>query len=595
MKKEAGFNFSKFIFSVLFNTAVLLVALLVFVPFFEEIDDTQICMIAEGAFGKREWHLIYENFILGKLYVVLGQMFSQIRWHIVLQYAFIFIGYVFLVYVLSKHKRGLVASIVLVLASFYELYVSIQYTKTAAFVCVVGFVLIFESVRNSTDIRKAMESVLAGDNKKSLKESILLLAIAFFLIVYGSLLRPESFFIACVPTVSVGFLELLRTKNIKKYILLFIPLFAVVMLLKYTDSAVYSSDEAWSYFMKYNRSRMELNDYRYDILDFNKYSDKLNSLNVTENDALAILTYQYGDDTVFSYERFKEIREAFESKALNYSVFANLFENLVNEVGRSLSLVLGLVSVIIMLLASIITDRSKSSPGFIKDSTRKLISMLGIGVCCSAAIIYFQYSGRYSHRLIGALVIPTMVVCVYMIDSIYIKDNDSKIIFGGNKNDLNIPLTIVFSIILLAVNGHMYVKNIADYNDNVTETTQVLRELDEISHDKESLYVADTFTFQNVYKYQVFNTFEVGKLENFITCGSWYLNSPVTKPDTLKFGYENPYEALKSGADNVYLLDNLYPECKTLFLNEHYDNVYVAEKIDKRGGIDVYRVVKSED
>lgn len=595
MNKDNSFSTKKFIYSIVFNTVVLLATLIVFKPFFEEIDDTQICMIAEGAFGSREWHLIYSNFILGKLYVVLYTFFSSIRWHIVLQYAFVYVGYVMSVYVLSKHKRGTALSLLFVLSTFYEMYVSIQYTKTASFVCVVGFILIFEVVRNMTCLKNKNDSMFMTSNKIYKVENTLLIVFPIILIVYGSLLRKESFFIACVPTAAVGFLELSRTKNIKKYLILLVPVFAVVVLLSYADSYVYSTDDSWSYFMKYNRSRMELNDYRYDILDFTRYREELNKLDVTENDALAILTYQYGDDNVFSYERFKEIRDAFPRKDLNYSVFANLFENLVNETKKSYVLMLGLIGVILALIGTIVSDRSKSSPGFIKDSIRKLVSMIFMGSLCGAAIVYFQYSGRYSHRLFAALVIPTMAVCIYMMDSMYIKDNDSKIIFGGNKNDITLPLSIVLSIIVICLNGLLYMSNNNDFLSNSAEAIPMLREMDQMSKDEESLYIADTFTFQNVHKYVLFDTFKEGELDNFITCGSWYLNSPITKADTKKFGYENPFDALRSSADNVYLLDNANVACKTLFLNEHYDNVYVANEAGHRGGIDIYKVTVLEE
>ena len=590
MKRVSEFSIGKFIFSLLFNAAIIAVSILVFKPFFEEIDDTQICMIAEGAFGHREWHLIYSNVILGKLYELLGTMFPLIRWHVILQYAFIYIAYVFAVYVISKHKRGMFMAVCAVLASFYEMYVSIQYTKTAAFVCVVGFLLIFEAVRDATITTNKNDTFISQDDTKKKGEIVLFIVIAYILVIYGALLRPESFFIAAVPTVAAGFLELARTKNIKKYLSFFVPIFVLVIILKFADSYVYSMNTEWANFMKYNRARMELNDYRYDILDFTKYSEELNALDVSENDALAILTYQYGDDNVLSYERFKEIRDAFGRKEFGYKTFANLFENLLNELTRSYAMFAGMAGLILVLIASIVTDRSKSSPGYIKDSRRKLRAMFGIGICCAAAIIYFQYSGRYSHRLMGAIVIPTLFVVCYMVDSRYTKDNDSKIIFGGNKNDITMPAGIVLAIVLIGLSGILYITNINSYAKWYSENSEVLSEMKEFANDKDTLYVGDTFTFQNVHNFEVFNTFEEGSLDNFVTCGSWYLNSPITKPLTMKYGYENPFDAIISGNENVLLFDNNGVECKTLFLNEHYDNVYESKKVDNRGGINVYKV-----
>ncbi|MDO4189193.1 MAG: hypothetical protein Q4D29_09405 [Lachnospiraceae bacterium] len=595
MNRTPKFSTSKFIFSILFNAAVLAVALIVFKPYFEEIDDTQIAMLVEGAFTQKEWHVIYPNFILGGVYVFLQNAFPMVRWHIILQYVFIYISYVFSVYVISKHKRGVSTSIVAVLATFYELYVSIQYTKTAAFVCVAAFIMFFEYVRNKTSLSSANDTVLSFDNKANAKENVVFLITSSVLLVYGAMLRPESFFIAAVPAAAVGLLELLRTKNILKYIATFGPAFIMVILLATLNSYVYSIDAEWSDFMKYNQARMQLNDYRYDILDYNRYANELQVLGVSENDALAILTYQYGDDSVLSYERFKEIRDAFPARSFGYETFANLYENIINEIPRSFAMFAGFGGLIIILIASIVTDRSKSSPGFIRDARRKLYCMIMCGFCFSAAVIYFQYSGRFSHRLVGAICIPSVFLVCYMMDSLFIKDNDSKIVFGGNKNDITVAAGIALSVLLIGLNGILYISNMKDYENYRSETDPILRELDEISNDKDSLYIADTFTFQDVFRYEVFIPFSDGQLSNFVTCGSWYLNSPVTKAITRHYGYENPFKALISGEENVYLLDNTGVACKTLFLTEHYDKIYEAKKAENRGGIDVYHMVSNDD
>ena len=594
MERINRFSIKKFIFSCVFNAFVLASALLIFIPFFEENDDTQIAMIVEGVFGVKEWHVIYPNFILGKIYVLLQTLIPKIRWHVVLQYAFIYISYVFLVYVISKHKRGMFISIVAVLGTFYEIYVSLQYTKTAALCCTAAFVLIFEYVRNNTILLNAQDRLLNVSKNSNKGENRLFIIVAFTLIIYGAMLRPESVFIAAVPLFAAGLLELSRTKNIKKYLITFIPLFAIVLSLSALNSFVYSKDAEWDRFMKYNKARMELNDYRYDILDFTKYADELNELNVSENDAYMILTYQYGDDEVFSLERFLEIRNAFGNKKFGYETFANLYENLINETKISFVMMAAVIGLLIVFAASIITDRSKSSPGFITDAIRKINAMILTAIFCFAAVLYFQYSGRFSHRLFASIIIPTIFVICFMMDSIYIRDNDSKIVFGGNKNDVTVPACIIIMIVLIGLNGLKYIENTNDYSGLNDTNEKMLRELKEISMDKDSLYVADTFTFQNVFKYNVFDTFEEGELSNFVTCGSWYINSPITKRVTRQYGYENPFEALRSESNNVYLLDNNSVESKTLFLTEHYGKVVEAEKLENRGGIDVFSIASSE-
>ena len=61
MGRVKNASVSRFVYSLILNVAVLCTAIFVFIPFFEENDDTHIAMIAEGAYSGREYHLIYVN------------------------------------------------------------------------------------------------------------------------------------------------------------------------------------------------------------------------------------------------------------------------------------------------------------------------------------------------------------------------------------------------------------------------------------------------------------------------------------------------------------------------------------------------------
>ena len=67
------------LFSLLLNFAAVGCAILLFHPFLEENDDAFLAMIAEGAYGNRDYHLIYTNVVLGKLYVMLQTVFPFVR------------------------------------------------------------------------------------------------------------------------------------------------------------------------------------------------------------------------------------------------------------------------------------------------------------------------------------------------------------------------------------------------------------------------------------------------------------------------------------------------------------------------------------
>ena len=119
---------NRLFFTLALNIAALLASLTVFCPFFEENDDSSIALIAEGAFSQRSPFLIYTNILYGKLLNFLYALLPSIRWHSVLQYIFAFLALCTITYLVSSHKSGRIISVILVLSSFYEVYVSLQYS-----------------------------------------------------------------------------------------------------------------------------------------------------------------------------------------------------------------------------------------------------------------------------------------------------------------------------------------------------------------------------------------------------------------------------------------------------------------------------------
>ena len=55
-------------FACVFNLTVLVLMLLILRPGYETNDDISISMIANGAWGVRDMHVICQNYLLGKLY-----------------------------------------------------------------------------------------------------------------------------------------------------------------------------------------------------------------------------------------------------------------------------------------------------------------------------------------------------------------------------------------------------------------------------------------------------------------------------------------------------------------------------------------------
>nr|MCR5733800.1 hypothetical protein [Lachnospiraceae bacterium] len=161
MKKEYKLN--DLIFSLIINAAALIVSVFLFCPFFEENDDAFLSMISEGAYGMRDHHLIYSNVIYGRLLVFLNSLIPSVRWHSILQYIMIFAAMTAVTFLICRYLKNRLFAVMFVLASFYELYVSLQYSKTAVFVGTAGFILLL-CVARLSDI--CMEGEDGTDKEK---------------------------------------------------------------------------------------------------------------------------------------------------------------------------------------------------------------------------------------------------------------------------------------------------------------------------------------------------------------------------------------------------------------------------------------------
>ncbi len=566
-------KYLKIAYSVIFNSVILFIALCVYKPFFEEIDDTHIAMLAEGAYGANDGHLIYVNIILGKLYGILYSIAGTVRWHIVLQYVMIYLAYVAFVYIMCKNRVTVGFTAVAVLSTFYEMYVSLQYTKTAAFLSAIGSILIFQAARK-----------YYSEKKNTLSYIIL----AFVFMIYAGLLRFEALFIGLVPMLGVLLVEYLRSKEIKFYVKTFAGAILIVLALSVIDKVSYKTNDEWNKFTEYNKARTMLTDYRYDVLYYERYGEKLSKLGVSENDAFMILTYQFADTDVYSTEYLNSIMNEFSAKQINKSFFKNFYDAIVDELKR-LSVVVPISGILILFVVILLVYKMNWEGNELRTDAKYMVfGMAVIGISVMSAIFYFAYSGRISHRLIASLLISLLFGLTFVNDSSdYIKNERPPF---ANKV-LHVTGSIMMAGIVVAIgfNTLNYLVNKSDYHTSKKKCEREINEFNRMSEDKEHLYVIDTFTFQNSFKYEVFNTVEKDTLDNVISTGSWFTNSPTANAICSKYGYRNPYDALICSRGNVYLEDSDFTEYKEQFFKEHYNKRINFETEDSINSVGKYR------
>ncbi len=640
MNKTENKTYNPIWTSIALNAVTLIISLFVYRPFFEENDDAFLSMIAEGAYGVREPHLIYTNIILGRIYKALYTLCPVIRWHSILQYIFLFTALSTLTTILLKQgdgspfhcarqgdgflgtffrtlrSRDIILPIIFVLGISYEAYVSLQYSKTAAFVSAAGYLCLLFSFRPnwSTDAPEDFikpsaedtgENADTGRINKDGEDHIKMCAggnaamriLACILLIYGMLLRDSSFMLATLLLIPAGIYEFVKLcgKNgrkpaeIKAFIGIFTAMACLFLLFKYVDRTAYDRDAAWKDFMEYNGTRMQLLDYRYDLLDYNKYGSRLESMGVSENDALLYLTWQFGDDRVLSTEKMKEILNGAPSRRFDIDLVKKLAQHIYDDILAFNPLVIGTLLIITAVLVMTI---GKKTRGLFAVIISQLMIFAGV-------IVYYEYSGRWSHRIVFAAMMILMASGVYLLAcGDRTPGNESSIgeISGKTVTDNGTSGTAAGIIVLLVISClTVLLGNRLDYNAYRRSDQDYRAFLENTGASDDALYIADTFTFQEAYRYDVFNPYSQGSLRNFAAVGSWYVNSPITKQITGRFGYDNPYLALAGISDEpgknaeVILTDNIYVNEKTEFLREHYGEAE-TEEIGEEFGFKKFRI-----
>lgn len=565
-------------FALFLSIINLFLGTLFFRPFFEENDDLSLAMIAEGAFGKRDYHLVYCNVILGKIVSLLSSLIQGVRWHTVIQYFFVFAAMVAITYVLSHYRNGRVISVIVQLALLYEIYVSFQYTKNAVFVSAVGIVLILHHLH----LKYASSSRLSDYFTVKGRRGALIAG--YILVFYGMMLRNSGFIIAvtfCIIPAFCDFLIDIKKSGIKKlgsYTSYILPVFALLGIITLIDKAVYNLDPEWKYYNQYNEARTAVTDYKYYILDYDKYGEQLSEIGVSSNDAYMYLTYQFGDESVATPELYNQIISLDRGKSVDVDFLKAWVADVYNTLFVFSPLIIAFMAVVLLYLIT----SNLGSLGFFMILCEVILYLV--------TSLYFEYSGRWSHRLVISSVIATFVVLIVFYglwgDDFYVAKNGKKNRSLGNDA---MTFAALAGMVIVALVGHR-LENEFDYQEYLRSGSDfgVLQMY--MEEEKDTLFVADTFTTGQKYKYSVFSPMKVASLDNYVTTGSWMSGTPIARDVAEKYGYYNPFDALKRG-DDVVLIDNNSPDRKAIFLSEHsYGPRYAAEYVETICGYNLYRV-----
>ena len=561
-KRLKTFISSRFGFAVIINTLALYVSIVLFHPYWEEIDDIWIAAFTEGAFGNNEAHVLFSNIIYGYILCLFQKIAPGMRWHAVSELFFIFLASITLVYVLAKDNRGRFISVVFVLGSFAEIYVALQFSKIPAFTAMCGYMILFG---------------LRGDKDISLNDSRLLHLAAYMCLLYAIFLRPESFLLATMVAGIYGIVRVIFeikngefAKNVKGYFKAFVPVAAMFLICIIADRVSYTGPQ-WDKFKETWELTENMIDFHHDALLYDKHGEELSNIGVSENDALLYITWQYGDDAHLNPTLLEKII-AIDQKGLE-AVNIEMLKSWVDNIYQTLFTVNPLTFAFVMMIG-IFAGRNLFRKGRAYNSVIIITqAALALGV-----LFYYQYSGRWSHRIVYALLLTQFILFICLI-------NDEPEDAPSAALRYSITAVLLFTIISARLTNEFEYRS---YQRSTFDRDTVVSYMEQ---NKDKLFVTDTFTLQSYDRYNVFGAAKKGQFDNMTLVGGSYTNSPMDKKILNSYGHENPFEALESRDENVILIDNLFADKKLQYCNEHGDGgKYILSDIGNVGGLQMYNI-----
>lgn len=542
-------------FACVFNLTVLVLMLLILRPGYETNDDISISMIANGAWGVRDMHVICQNYLLGKLYNLFYTVgHGMIPWYAILQYAFVFSALTTVTCVLFRRlqsEQAFLVNGILLLYFGYECYIRMQYTKTAGIMLGAGAFLLFYEMEKKKINRKA---VVWG----------------ILLAVTGSLYRFEETAVCCVLVAGIGLYFLMNLKQWgeqkKKRLLTLLGVFGLTGILmvgcEILDQRLYASDPDWDAFMQYNEYRSNLTDYS--IPAFADFEEEYKEMGISKTAYKIFRTgLNFYDPDVYSLDTLKKMDELRPRNNLSRALAENFLKEF--PVGYvKITVFLGFLLLAFLWL-------------FWRKSEKQVWLVAAYEILAMGLIdFYLYYEGRYlENRVEVGMWFAISLVVIWFLDSA--------------KMHLNRQLVLIALGCLLIANQSTWKSRWRGLSEQEVRDQKYLREgfEDIVSVDPEGLYLAKlgTITYTG---YGMFSPVPEGTFENVVWYGGWEMGNPLWVDKMAEYHVTNPYRDLID-QEHVYIVDDKI-NLTLKYIKEYYQKDVEAELVKESTYLKVYRI-----
>ena len=558
-KKVLSYLESDLCKSIMINIGVVLFCLLICDSAYETNDDVFMSGIAYGIYDECSNRLVFINIFLGKMILILLDLFPSIPWYGITQYLVIFISFSILTYVLIKKKdwlTGYFFSSILLIYGAFEFYLKLQFTKTAGIAAISGTILIFYGCMIQ---RSKWKSILLG----------------VFMLLIGSWYRFDSCMLVLLIMSTLGVREIIKNMKkydlikgilqLKPYFLIFGSAMLLIFLTRILDRNIYKSDEVWDSYSEYNINRSNLLDYGFP--DYNENQQEYEQLGITPNDVEMFSSWIFADPEIFTNELMKKLIALKPKKEFSTDIVFEFFKLFPYAFFKEN---LFLISLFLFALWSM--DRKK-----------ELFAVFYLPVLILGINFYLFYKGRYlQHRVDVVIWMSVFCLLAYSVNCVTVVNRSEH-----KKSFLALSfLAVLFQI-------QPYWTNIIEKSYLIEERERQKEVCNFMGNDKKHLYYVLATDDRMSTCYLPLDMREIRSSSNVYALGGWGTQMPVTNCILTDYNVYNPFREMVNNPD-MYLVSPEYPELIVNYICEHYDSNAYACLVKSYNGFDFYKVV-SED
>ncbi len=540
------FHDKPFLTSFIITFALVSASLVLFRPYFYNIDDSLILLLLKGiGIASTPSEMVqHENVLLCRILAHLYKIFPHYQWYSGLQVLTLFLSFWAILASLLLGTHRLFKTVLFVLSSLamiFFFFSSLQWTQTASLAAISAFFL--------------LTSLWSGENSRHRYK---IFTLAFVLILFSIMLRFASFSLILLTSIpSVIYLTWKKEVTpIRMSIIRYLACMAAIVLAAISyHHYVYQSDSAWADYLQFEGPRTQLSDFQ-DPAYNETTKPFFDSIGWIKNDLYMFQCCIYMDKDIYTYDKLKKIADYFPRIAFNkhkdtspLAVFSN----------KSVQ------TAVVFFLAFLV---------YLPKRLRRLALINSVWVFF--ILLFLMFYLKIPERVCLPPILFIMYMNLFGAQPLAQEALTGRTpVFLGSKKKLSlIILSFLFSFLLIL---SIYSNNL----QKIQETGILNESLNGFHPQENQLYVnlLSSFPFELI---PAFDDFEVLRNINFIQL-SWDQRSPTTEAMLEKFKI---HDLLKDMVDNPNYYLIVYSETRSPTIPNFLSTLQTY--MNERYGIDMY-------